>query len=32
MPARDEFDEALRHAQAVFDLVKELLPADMLGK
>ena len=32
MPARDEFDEALQHAQATFDLVKELLPADMLGK
>jgi len=29
IPPRDEFDEALHHAQAVFDLVKGLLPADV---
>jgi len=27
MPARDEFDEALPHAQAIYDFVLNLLPA-----
>jgi HEPN domain-containing protein len=29
MPAHDEFDEAIQYAQAIFDLVKGLLPADL---
>ena len=27
-PTREEFDEALQHAQAIFDFVLNLLPAD----
>ena len=29
VPARDGFDEALQHAQAIFDLVRALLTADL---
>jgi hypothetical protein len=28
MPEREEFDEALRHAQAIYDFVLKLLPAE----
>ena len=28
MPSREEFDEALQHAQAIYDFVLGLLPAD----
>ena len=28
MPARDEFDEALQHAQAIYDFVLNLLPTE----
>ena len=28
MPTREEFDEALQHAQAIYDFVLNLLPAD----
>jgi HEPN domain-containing protein len=28
MPTREEFDEALRHAQAIYDFVLRLLPAE----
>ena len=28
MPAREEFDEALRHAQAIYDFVLSLVPAE----
>jgi len=28
MPSREEFDEALQHAQAIYDFVLSLLPAD----
>jgi len=28
MPSREEFDEALQHAQAIYDFVLDLLPAD----
>lgn len=30
MPGRNEFDEALQNAQAILDLVKGLLPSDLL--
>jgi hypothetical protein len=28
MPSREEFDEALQHAQAIYDFVLNLLPAE----
>lgn len=28
MPSREEFDEALKHAQAIYDFVLNLLPAE----
>ena len=28
MPSREEFDEALQHAQAIYDFVLSVLPAD----
>ena len=28
MPGREEFDEALQHAQAIYDFVVKLLPAE----
>ena len=28
MPTREEFDEALQHAQAIYDFVLNLLPAE----
>jgi hypothetical protein len=28
MPSREEFDDALRHAQAIYDFVLNLLPAE----
>jgi hypothetical protein len=28
MPTREEFDEALQHAQAIYDLVLNLLPTE----
>jgi HEPN domain-containing protein len=28
MPSREEFDEALRHAQTIYDFVSALLPAE----
>ena len=28
MPSREEFDEALQHAQAIYDFVLRVLPAD----